>query len=410
MSCVKEISRTEFKMRGIASLLVVALIASTECSSGKKLAPNSVSNPKSVADLEEIISTMMTKIEDLAKENTQLKLDITQLKVNDEKMKSLVENTVENRLQYLEAVTRQITPPTCETLASLGVTRTGTYLVDPDGVLRGDPPIQVLCDMKTDPVSTIVLHDAMENTEIDHCPDPGCYSRGIAYHASMKQMQALIEQSESCEQKIRYDCFSTALTTSNTDYAWWVDRHEEPQYYWAGAHAGEHVCSCGLTENCIDPTLPCNCDAEAPEWESDEGAITNGTALPITELRFGGLQFDGQKANHTLGGLICQGKAASPDNPAESCSSLRKAGHTHAGYYLISTKEGRLDVVFCRMNLEDTDVDFQLDTGGRIVEESVYFNVYRTSMWNSTGVITFEGIEVNMGDAMSSSSRLAILV
>ncbi|CAG0885542.1 unnamed protein product [Darwinula stevensoni] len=394
---VKEKSITELiKMRAIPSLLVVALIASTECSSENKHVLNSVSKPKGVKDLEEMMLTMMAKIEALASDNAQLKLhneqltlDITQLKRNEvhmklegESLKSLIENTVEDRLQYLEAITRQITPPTCATLGNLGVTRTGTYLVDPDGVLRGEPPIKVLCDMETDPASTIIHHDSMENTEIDHCPDEGCYIRNINYDASMKQMQALIEQSESCEQEIRYECFSAPLRASNIDYAWWMDRHGEPQYYWVGSHAGEHLCSCGLTDDsieCIDPDLPCNCDAEAPLEELDEGAITNGTALPITQLRFGGLQFDAQKANHTLRGLVCRGKAASPENPAESCSSLRKAGHAHSGYYLINTKEGRLDVVFCRMDLEDTDADFQLDTGGRIAEESVYFNVYRTN-------------------------------
>ncbi|CAG0885544.1 unnamed protein product [Darwinula stevensoni] len=176
-----------------------------------------------------------------------------------------------------------------------------------------------------------------------------------------------------------YDCYSTALRVNDIDYAWWTDRHGDPQYYWVGSHAAEHVCSCGLSDNCIDDTYSCNCDAEAPQWELDDGAITNGTALPITQLRFGGLQFDAQKANHTLGRLVCRGKAASPDSPAESCSSLRKAGHTHSGYYVINTKEGRLDVVFCRMDLRDTDADFQQDTGARIAEESVYFNVYRTS-------------------------------
>ncbi|CAG0885543.1 unnamed protein product [Darwinula stevensoni] len=130
---------------------------------GNKHMLNSLSKPKGVPDLEEMMLTMMAKIEEVANDNTQLKrdnaqlkLDITELKRNEahmkldgESLKSLIENAVEDRLQYLEAITRQITPPTCETLASLGVTRTGSYLVDPDGVLRGDPPIRVLCDMET---------------------------------------------------------------------------------------------------------------------------------------------------------------------------------------------------------------------------------------------------------------------
>ncbi|CAG0890462.1 unnamed protein product [Darwinula stevensoni] len=163
-----------------------------------------------------------------------------------------------------------------------------------------------------------------------------------------------------------YDCLSTALTTGNINYAWWVDRHGEPQYYWDGSKAGQHICNCGIVGNCSDFNLPCNCDAEFPQWVSDSGAITNETALPITKLRFGGQQFEAQKANYTLGGLACKGKTPPPDNPAESCSSLRLAGNTHPGYYLINPKKGRLDVVMCRMDLEETDPKFQLETSARI--------------------------------------------
>ncbi|CAG0902341.1 unnamed protein product [Darwinula stevensoni] len=271
----------------------------------------------------------MEIIGELMKDNTQLKLDITQLKddnsqlkLDNENLKSQLENRVEDRLQYLEAVTRQIVPTSCETLARLGVTRSGTYLVDPDGVLRGDQPIQVFCDMVTDTASTYVLHNSMEATEIYHCPDPGCYARRVTYDASIKQMQALIDQSESCEQQIRYDCFSAALTSGDTHYAWWVGRHGDPQHYWDGSHAGEHVCSCGLTSDCVNSAKACNCDAEAHQWESDFGVITNGSILPITELRFGGLQVEGQRAKHTLGALVCRGHTPS-SNPIPTWDSKR---------------------------------------------------------------------------------------
>ncbi|CAG0904069.1 unnamed protein product, partial [Darwinula stevensoni] len=325
-----------------------------------KHSSNSVRELRSVPDSEDIVPILLRKFEEFADDNAQLKfdnaqfkLDIAQLKrenanlkQDNENLKShqqekdndlkLREHTVEERLRYLEAITRQITPRTCQTLADLGVTLSGTYLVDPDGVFIGDPPIQVLCDMGTDPVSTIVLHDSMENTEIDHCPDPGSYSRSITYDASLKQIKALIDQSESCEQQITYNCFTIALTTNDVHYAWWMDRHDEPQYYWDGSHAGEHVCNCGLTGDCIDPIVPCNCDAEAPQWESDVGAITNGTALPITELRFGGF----------------------------------------------------------RMDLEETDPEFQVETSARLSGEVVYFNAYGTS-GSEDSVLHFDGTEVN---------------
>ncbi|CAG0894610.1 unnamed protein product, partial [Darwinula stevensoni] len=384
-----------------------------------RLSSNSISDLGIATNLEALMSTLEEMIsaktqeladgmEKLRHENEELKL---KLKHETEKLKfqqteqaadmQRRENTVEERLLYLEARSFEsvtcndltwpaAAPPSCQTLADLGVTHTGTYLVDPDGVFIGDPPIQVLCDMETDPVSTVVLHDSMGNTEIDHCADPGCYRRVVGYEATMKQMVALIDQSESCQQQIRlrlsldysplqYDCFATALSSGDTHYAWWLDRHDDAQYYWDGANAGEHVCNCGLSDDCVDSAMPCNCDAEAPQWESDSGAITNGTALPITELRFGGLQFDGQMANYTLGGLTCKGKAPPPGNPAESCSTLRQAGNTGTGYHLITNKEGRFDVVLCRMDLEETDSEFQIMTSARIAEEVVYFDTIGAS-------------------------------
>ncbi|CAG0899890.1 unnamed protein product [Darwinula stevensoni] len=310
--------------------------------------------------------------EKLSEDNENLRKDYENLKTS--RQESIFErdelkhqlNTMEGRLQYQEAISLQITPRTCQTLADLGVTRTGEYFVDPDGVLIGDTPIKVLCDMQTDPVSTIVLHDSMGNTAIDRCAHPGCYNHSIKYGATMKQMVALIKQSKSCKQQIRYDCLATALTTGDIHYAWWVDRHGKPQYYWDGSNAGQHICKCRHSGNCTLSNLPCNCDARAPRWESDSGAITNETALPVTELRFGGLPFEGQKANYTLGGLTCKGKAPPPGNPAESCSTLRRAGNTRPGYYLINPKKGRLDVVMCRMDLEETDPKFQVETSARI--------------------------------------------
>ncbi|CAG0886206.1 unnamed protein product [Darwinula stevensoni] len=367
--------------------------------------------------------------EDLRKDNEDLKLSNEDLKLSNEDLQSrlrefqrdrnetkLRRDEVEGRLQFLEGInTLQNTPRTCQSLADLGVTTTGIYSVDPDGVLVGDPPIKVFCDMETDPVSTIVLHDAMdEDAVVDRCDRPGCFGRNVTYNASMTQMVALIDRSQSCDQKIRYGCLSAALSTGGaTQYAWWVDRHGQPQYYWHGWNATEHTCACGLTESCIDNNLLCNCDAEAPQWESDSGTITNETALPITQLRFGGLQFEGQRANFTLGGLVCRGEASSgkavqggvsrAEHPAESCSTLRRAGNGHTGFHLVE-RNGRLDVVRCRMDLSETDPEFQVETGVRIAEHPVYFNAYRKNSWSQTGKISFEGTELNVGNATDPSS------
>jgi hypothetical protein len=40
--------------------------------------------------------------------------------------------------------------------------------------------------------------------EVDHCPDPGCYSRAINYNVtSIRQLAALAEMSAECRQSIQ---------------------------------------------------------------------------------------------------------------------------------------------------------------------------------------------------------------
>lgn len=37
---------------------------------------------------------------------------------------------------------------TCEEYKELGLTRSGDYMIDPDGFKFGDPPIKVYCDFE----------------------------------------------------------------------------------------------------------------------------------------------------------------------------------------------------------------------------------------------------------------------
>ena len=120
------------------------------------------------------------------------------------------------------------------------------------------------------------------------------------------------------------------------DFGFWLDRNGDSQIYWTGANYGDHVCSCHFSEEgCFnEETLgkACNCDANKPSELSDVGIITNSTAFPITELRFGGLEFDSQSGFHTLGKLECSGKKSVESKPA-TCTSLKKHGFFKSGFY-----------------------------------------------------------------------------
>ena len=128
----------------------------------------------------------------------------------------------------------------------------------------------------------------------------------------MEQIKTLIELSESCDQRIRYDCYLSPLEDAGVNLGSWVDLNGQDQIYWTGSNYGNHVCSCHFSEDGCDSddTLSnkCNCDSKNPTVLFDEGYITNSSALPIMELKFGGMNYESQLGWHTLGRLSCGGK------------------------------------------------------------------------------------------------------
>ena len=63
----------------------------------------------------------------------------------------------------------------------------------------------------------------------------------------------------------------------------------------------------GVNQTCIEPNLPCNCDAKLPDWQVDEGIITDKDLLPITEFAYGPLEYDLEEAKFSIGSLKCSG-------------------------------------------------------------------------------------------------------
>jgi hypothetical protein len=83
-------------------------------------------------------------------------------------------------------------------------------------------------------------------------------------------------------------------------------------FYWDGEHdPSNHTCACADSGDCILENVACNCDSGAPEWLLDAGNVTNMSSIPIKELRFGGLKFDGQRAKFEVGALSCSGRKVS---------------------------------------------------------------------------------------------------
>ena len=148
---------------------------------------------------------------------------------------------------------------------------------------------------------------------MDGYEDPGSYSRKIKYDINMEQIVAIINQSQRCEQFIKYECHMSGLYLT-TPHAWWVSRDGAAMYYWGGAEPGSRNCACGMTNTCISQseTEKCNCDQNIDIWTEDSGYLIDKSTLPVNELRLGDTaktvtNGDDEIGYHTLGKLQCWG-------------------------------------------------------------------------------------------------------
>ncbi|KAL0832456.1 hypothetical protein ABMA28_000688 [Loxostege sticticalis] len=212
-------------------------------------------------------------------------------------------------------------PLSCQAYKNvMSVSRSVELHIDVDG--SGPlPAFPVTCEFLSDGrVLTSVQHSSSASTVVDGYQEPGSFRQDIVYDASRAQLEALLNRSHSCSQRLEYMCRHSRLLNSPSDegsfhpYAWWVSRTGQRMDYWAGAPPGSRMCRCGVLGSCVDNTKWCNCDAEHThlnqnEFQSDGGDITEKEFLPVTKLRFGdtGSHLDEKEGRYTLGPLLCEG-------------------------------------------------------------------------------------------------------
>ncbi|XP_033223686.1 neurexin-4 isoform X3 [Belonocnema kinseyi] len=186
--------------------------------------------------------------------------------------------------------------------------------VDGSGPLR---PFPVTCEFYADGRVLTVLHHGNElPTPVDAFEEPGSFLQDVNYDADLDQIEALLNRSATCRQRINYACkhsriFNTPVsqTESFRPNSWWVSRRNQKMDYWGGALPGSRKCECGVFGNCADSSKWCNCDAGFEGWLEDGGDITEKEHLPVKQLRFGdtGTALDEKEGRYTLGPLICEG-------------------------------------------------------------------------------------------------------
>ncbi|KAI8491367.1 hypothetical protein Bbelb_310000 [Branchiostoma belcheri] len=184
-------------------------------------------------------------------------------------------------------------PSSCTEVAGKGgINNKLRYVIDPDG----PGPI------------TLIGHDSEARTHVKGFEKPGIYSKDVTYWNSMEQVRAVVNQSSSCKQYIKYECFNSHLWDNGQThqwYSWWVTWDGRQADYWGGASPESGKCGCGETGKCRGK---CNCDANDLKWREDSGFLSHKNDLPVTQLRFGDTSGYGElkeEGYHTLGKLIC---------------------------------------------------------------------------------------------------------
>ena len=219
-----------------------------------------------------------------------------------------------NALTTLETkvkINAPVTAPSCSMIKKYISSKSGNYVIDPDGE-GGLAPFTVFCDMtdKSGVGVTVISHDSESRTYVNRVSGyggRGSYSRDIRYTgASLSQLASLTRVSLHCEQFIKYECRGPVLLWNNDPYGWWVSRDSQKMRYWGGASvAGK--CACGMTNSCAAPSYGCNCDKNDNVWREDSGLLTDKTKLPVKQLRFGDIDSNREVGYHTLGKLKCYG-------------------------------------------------------------------------------------------------------
>ncbi|XP_037041687.1 neurexin-4 isoform X2 [Bradysia coprophila] len=210
-----------------------------------------------------------------------------------------------------------LNPLSCQAYKNVqAVRQRASIKIDVDGSGPLDP-FPVTCEFYSDGrIVTVLSHSKEHTTTVDGFQEPGSFEQNIIYEAELPQIEALLNRSHNCWQRLTYQCQSSRLFNSPSDetlpfrpFSWWVSRHNQPMDYWAGGLPGSRKCECGIQGSCIDPTKWCNCDSNTLDWQEDSGDIREKEYLPVKAVRFGdtGTPLDEKQGRYTLGALMCEG-------------------------------------------------------------------------------------------------------
>ena len=213
--------------------------------------------------------------------------------------------TVSSKFSTLRHVTRVFVaiPKTCNDIRRSGKRQSGAYTIYP----LSKSHVQVYCDMTSmnNRGITVISHDSEARTLVQGFENPGTYRKRITYNIPMQIIKAIIAESNTCQQFIKYECMDSVMFSSNTPYAWWVSSSGQKMTNWGGVDHTKTGCSCSLRNACHTSNQMCNCDTNDNVWREDSGVLNEKEYLPIIEVRSGDTGQSIEKGYHTVGKLNC---------------------------------------------------------------------------------------------------------
>ena len=271
------------------------------------------STDKTDSDIEDLFE----KVQDLMVHKKEASQKISELEdKQDTEFESLKKDFAEiesERISALEDKTKKTdfhakaaAARSCQELYDHGFTKSGYYLVDPDGRYSGQSSFEVYCQFIPSShwnghvyVETVIQPKTskfvMSSTDED-------FKEKIQYNATNKQIASLITNSV-CYQGITFKCLVMPLHFEEINHGYWKDRSGTERYFFDGYDFKGRNCKCSNSPYDLchsNANALCNCDTKY--GSEDKGIITSDWILPITEV---GYNFHGQSSS-----LILQNRSA----------------------------------------------------------------------------------------------------
>ena len=148
-----------------------------------------------------------------------------------------------------------------------------------------------------------------------------------------------------------------------------AEQRRKKEIYFTGANSQKHICSCGVSKNCSNKDLACNCDAfDFTGWQEDTGTITNTSALPIRGFVYGQFISEDLVAGINIGRLMCKGaRTILPSDINDSCKNLKFNGQSKSQIYPLNG--GKLS--YCDMSQGINDPDLEHYVGRYETEDTM---------------------------------------